>query len=444
MLKRMAGLMLLVAALSATPVFAGFEFHGYARAGVLLNSEGGQAPKGEGDQGTLNINGPATPFLHNIGRLGNENNNYMEAELTNTFKAGAVGGAFKVRLASKDYEYASQPVGGNTENNVYVRELYSEMNNLPFAPKAVVWAGKRFYGRDDIHINDYYWRIFDGTGAGIMNMPAGPGSLDVAWICHTTVNDGDYPIIAGKGRDVQKNLDIRYNGVKVLGGEVSGEVTIASSTGKVSEAKSATSGVQGSVIYARADFAGIATGNSKVAIQYGSGLGAALGQCNGTFMNKDAEALQVLAYGVADINEKFKISPSFVYKTISSREGKNCENGKDSADWFGVTVRPQYNFTRNLALIAELGYENGEFYSPKGSWGDGSGLKSVGITKLTIAPTITLDDTSFWTRPQLRAFVTFASFDKAATQAGTNGIPDLSMKDKDNGTMYGVQMEAWW
>jgi len=60
--------------------------------------------------------------------------------------------------------------------------------------------------------------------------------------------------------------------------------------------------------------------------------------------------------------------------------------------------------------------------------------------KLTIAPTITLDDTSFWTRPQLRAFVTYATFDKNATKAGIN---DASLQGEDSGMTYGVQMETW-
>lgn len=456
MLKRMAGLMLLVAALSTTPVFAGFEFHGYARAGVLLNADGGQAGKGATDQGTFDMNGPAVPFMHNIGRLGNENNNYLEAELTNTFKAGNANGAFKVRLASKDYEYTAYPVGDKTDNKVFVRELYSEIGGVPFSPKATFWAGKRFYGRDDIHINDYYWRIMDGTGAGVMNIPAGPGVVDVAWICHTSENEGDYPQIADKGQDVQQNLDIRYKGVKALGGEFELELTPSKSTGKVSNAKNAESGIQGAVVYSRADFFGLTGGSSKVGLQAGKGLGASLGGANGTFMNKDAEAMQLIAWGVANIGDKFKVSPSFVYSTISKREGANSAGGKDDADWMGITIRPQYNFTRNFALIAEFGYEVGEVYLPKSNdWRTPNGLESCSITKLTIAPTLTLDDTSFWTRPQLRAFVTYATFDKnlgAHTITGGDGNPytgnggmsDASMVGEDNGMTYGVQMEAWW
>jgi maltoporin len=274
-----------------------------------------------------------------------------------------------------------------------------------------------------------------------MNIPAGPGVVDVAWICHTSNNKGDYPIIADKGQNVQQNLDIRYKGIKALGGEFELELTPSKSTGKVSDAKNAESGIQGAVVYSRADFFGLTGGSSKVGFQAGKGLGANVGGCNGTYMNEDALSMQLIAWGVSNITDKLKVSPSFAFRNISKREGENHGNGKDDFSWFGITVRPQYNFTRNLALQAEVGYEKGHVWAPVESWTSGKGLEEADIFKLTIAPTITLDDTSFWTRPQLRAFATYATFDKNATNAGIN---DISMAGKDNGMVYGVQMEAWW
>lgn len=447
---------LILAGAMAAPAFAGFEFHGYGRAGVILNGEGAQAGKGATDQGTFDLNGPAIPFLHNVGRLGNENNNYLEMELTNTFKAGTVGAATKIRLASKDYEYGAYPYQQDEDtaekplvsggNKVFARELYTEFYGLPFAPKSTVWAGKRFYGRDDIHINDFYFRIMDGTGAGIMNVPAGPGVIDAAWICHTTLNKGDYPVILddeGKavGQNVQQNIDLRYRGIKALGGEFEVELTPSFATGAINKtSKTADTGIQGALLYSRSDFFGAISGSSKVAFQAGKGLGASIGGGNGTFMHEDAMAMQFVSWGVANITDKFKVSPSFVYSTISKREGAKHGNGDDKFDWMGLTVRPQYNFTRNIALQAEFGYEKGDIWAAVDGWGSGKGLLDADIMKLTIAPTITLDDTSFWTRPQLRAFVTYATFDKNATKAG---ITDASLQGEDSGMIYGVQMETW-
>lgn len=61
------------------------------------------------------------------------------------------------------------------------------------------------------------------------------------------------------------------------------------------------------------------------------------------------------------------------------------------------------------------------------------------LHKLTIAPTLTLDDTSFWVRPQLRAFVTYGTWDKKLT----GSIADGTYTDEESGIAYGVQMESW-
>jgi len=446
-MKKLARLVasLILAGAMAAPAFAGFEFHGYGRAGVLLNSEGAKAQLGAKDGGVIAPNAPAKSFLHNIGRLGNETNNYVEMEFTNTFKAGTVGAATKVRLAAKDEAYTSSPKTGGTTNvpdgnggtvtvstgdeaGVFVRELYTEFYGLPFAPKSTVWAGKRFYGRDDIHINDFYFRIMDGTEAGIMNVPAGPGSLDIAWINATNSNTGDFPVIAEKGQLVQQNLDVRYKGIKALGGEFEVEGAVASVTDEKA-AGNADSGMQLAALYSRADFFGVVPGNSKVVFQYGTGLSAGLGNAAGPWFYKDAEAMRLIAWGVANVTDKLKVSPSLVYQTADELYGAK---NPDGYDWLSFTVRPQYNFTRNLALQAEFGYETGYTWN-----GDGS------VMKLTVAPTITLDDTSFWTRPQLRAFVTVGAWDKDLTK-GWNAVTNDPSSDKDGITTYGVQMEAWW
>lgn len=417
---------LILAGAMASVAMAGFEYHGYGRAGVLLNSKGGESLRDEGgfapsDNGTFVLGGPAQPFLYNIGRLGNENNNYYEGVLTNTTKAGSVNASTTVRIANKDTDYSAYPAGAS--KGVFVRELYSEISNLPFAPKATVWAGKRFYGRDDIHINDFYWRVMDGTGAGIQNIEAGPGVIDLAFICASKQNDGNFPETE-KGRNVQKNIDFRYRGVKALGGTIEGEVAVASST-KATGAGNADSGLQLAGAYGRSDFFGLTSGSTKVAVQYGTGLGANLGDTAGTWMNEDAVAMRALAWGVADVSDKLKVSPSFVFQNVKDLYGKS---NPGSTSFMALTVRPQYNFTRNLALVGELGYGSAKQWSKK----------TATLTKLTIAPTITLDDTSFWTRPQLRAFVTYAMWDKDKI-----GMYDDAFDGKDNGTTYGVQMETW-
>lgn len=422
---------LILAGAMAAPAFAGFEFHGYGRAGVIINGEGGKAQQSSMDGGVFNINSATSPYLYSPGRLGNETTNYLEAVLTNTFKAGTVNGATTVRLKSKDQNYNAW---GNSETTT-VRELYSELSNLPFAPKATVWAGKRFYGREDVHVNDFFIKILDGTGAGIMNLEAGPGLIDAAFIC--SGDAGNAPNEAATkenkiGVMVQKTLDLRYKGLKALGGEFDGEVTIQSLPGENSSGND--SGFALAAGYGRKDFFGVTPGFSKVDIQYGTGLGAGLQDASTWWYNKDASNLRLTAYGVSEMGDKVKTMASLMYQT-----GENMHDGTANAlnkkgSSLGFTVRPEYHFTRNFALVGEYGMLdvlNNEY-----GWNtDKEGM----LHKLTIAPTITLDDSSFWTRPQLRAFVTYATWDSKLK--GAVGGADIA--NATSGTTYGVQMETW-
>lgn len=442
---------LILAGAMAAPAFAGFEFHGYGRAGVLLNGNGGKADQEGGkDNGTFNVDANAKPFTYSVGRLGNENDNYLEAVLTNTTKAGSVNANTTVRLAYKDHYYnawANNEAGANgKDNGVGVRELYSEISNLPFAPKSTVWAGKRFYGRDDLHINDFFWRIMDGTGAGITNVPAGPGDLDIAFIVGSRGGnwDGtDEPMDNDKAEDggrVQKNIDVRYKNLKALGGNFEVGLTYSTVTeqhnkGNADWAK-AKDGIGLAGIYGRADFFGMAPGFSKIALQYGTGAQANIGNSFGAYMGEEATAMQLTTFGVANIGEKTKVMSSFVYSNIDEQYGAK----NDQESWAGFTVRPQYNFTRNLAVQVEYGMDMViDGYKKNGETGAAKEKYDGMMHKLTIAPTITLDDTSFWTRPQLRAFVTIATWDKDLK--GKTGGDQYA--DETSGTTYGVQMETW-
>ena len=50
-------------------------------------------------------------------------------------------------------------------------------------PTATFWAGARFYDRQDVHINDFYYRDPSGFGGGVEDVALGErAKLAVAWI----------------------------------------------------------------------------------------------------------------------------------------------------------------------------------------------------------------------------------------------------------------------
>ena len=95
---------------------------------------------------------------------------------------------------------------------------------------------------------------------------------------------------------------------------------------------------------------------------------------------------------------------------------------------FSLGGRGSYAITKNLKFLTEIGYSNKK---PDGG-------ASENLTKITIGPALSTGP-DFWKRPELRLYVTYADFNKAAAQDVSNGLPT----NKTNGVSYGAQVEIW-
>ncbi len=190
MLKRAAGVMLLVAALSAN-AFADsdFEFKGYLRAGAVYNQSMNIINTGlfEPDSGDVN----------KIGRLGVGENNFLEAELVKNFKAGKTWAKAHIMFAHSTTD--TPTFSGSTA----VRQAFVEMGGMPMSLNATFWVGKKFNGRDDIHILDKYWRVQSGTGLGVLN-----GNMDISLV--TGANNGPADKDGGEVANATDESEIRF------------------------------------------------------------------------------------------------------------------------------------------------------------------------------------------------------------------------------------------
>ena len=437
----------------------GFEFHGYARQGVVYNGDGSRLDKGGfHDQGAFFH--PAAPYLHNY-RLGNEPHNYLEANLSKkwTTESGAWA-KFYTTLATHQYyaDSAFSEGNGGDDNDLSFRQVYAEMGNLDFLPQgATMWAGKRYYGRQDIYQSDFLYRIYDGTGIGIQNLPVGEQKLDIAYL---TADRGSWTPSDADGVDeLQHNLNLNYKGIQGLGGSFDVEVNVAyagnraENTGTINgeavDKDKPEIGYNMAITYGRGDFFGFAQGWSKVSVMAGTGLGAS-NQANTLFINnEDAFGARVAAFGVWEMSEKWDMMAEFVYDRNKDGEfitdDGSSIGGTQDIEYYAIGVMPMYKVTQNFAIQSQFSAEYGssDFEGSKDYtlWHGGAAyLDGSAMYKATIAPTVTLDSGNFWAKPTFRAFATYATWDDEITQTG-QGVASTSGKDYE--ITYGVQMEVW-
>jgi len=389
---RMVACLAIAATMSATAIADdAFEFKGYTRTGILYNS-------------SLKYVGGVDK--NNIGRLGNEEDLYVEAEFIKNVSAGKTWSKYHLLTA-----------GGTTNNqtwdsgtsDLHIRNAFVEIGGLEFAPKATFWVGKRFYGRDDIHITDLYWRDMSGNGAGVQKLA--DGALDIAIINGNS--GGNY-----EGTNSNINFDVRYR--TPMGLEVEGILGLRGDADEV-DANNETMNAQIAAIYNMSNFFAFGPGFSKVALQFGMNTeNWALGKCEWNAGAPDGHnSMRLLAYGVTDMGN-WQIMPSMVYNMEMPDEGDNTWN-------LSLAARPELMLSNNFILAFE-----GGFYMQN------DGEDTFNKMKFTVAPTLKVDATGFWNRPELRAFASFVSQDE------DEDLGKISADGKDESEVrLGFQAETW-
>ena len=159
---------LLAAMLLASPALA-VDFHGYLRSGI-------GATAGGGDQACFQAAGAPAKY-----RLGNECETYAEIGLGQEVWSEGNRSFYVDSMIAYKSDQANDWEATDSDSNPYangtssIRQFNVQAKNfLPDTlPGATLWAGKRYYQRHDVHINDYYYWDVSGPGAGVENIDLG-------------------------------------------------------------------------------------------------------------------------------------------------------------------------------------------------------------------------------------------------------------------------------
>jgi maltoporin len=208
-----------------------FTFNVYMRAGVSFNGSGGA-------QGNTSFIMPDNYVGggRSTSRLGNENDFYTELSWNQAHILGDSPDLADVsfRATMQAFSSPQKTSAVNTTNagaGVGMVEGYAEMKNvLKSAPEVTFWGGQRFYDRWNIDSEDYFWLNTSGFGVGVYNIPAGPGTLWLAWLGNNVDNLGEGSAngigLFNQANDHVGNLykqtfDIRYKDVDIGFGKLS-------------------------------------------------------------------------------------------------------------------------------------------------------------------------------------------------------------------------------
>jgi maltoporin len=409
-----------------------FEFHGYFRSGIGWNSTGGR-------QACWQLPGVNWKY-----RLGNECETYIEPNFQMNFFRGENDAFFKGYLT-----FAFVVPGGEDfeQYSPAVRESWIEGGNITsgFLAGARFWAGKRFYRRHDVHINDFYFWDTSGPGGGVEDVNLGgyaktalavfSGVTDVTG---TVVVDGETVPIS----DVDPNggairLDWRFYDIDTNPG---GQLTVGldyrwPNTNENTPANNAGNNGWGINLLHYQDKAFGISGFNKIIFQYAQGSEApTIGRAPTNIdASSDAKSFRMVEQMLLEPNDIYSVLGEITYEKNWDNDGAGEFTPGVDRVWWSLGVRPKFYITDYFNVAVELGYDNERF----------TGEPTRYLTKFAIAPQLAAGR-GFWTRPLLRAYVAYADWNKAAQEAGLAGGVDGPFGTSTEGWHFGLQAESWW
>lgn len=420
------------------------DFNGYFRAGYGRDQQGGPQPAFQ------------APGAFSKYRLGNEAETYGELIFGKNWyvpdmfspdappradgtPTGPIARA-QVRVAFYD------PYGGNGSSSSFqtsLPEAWAEIGNVfPAQPEVKFWAGDRFYRRQDIHINDFFFYNMSGAGGGVEDFETPIGKLALAWIGNGS-QSGIYasdiavqPDLKNEAGFSKQSFDLSLYDVELPWGKGEfGLVFATENSGKNSAGLQApdSRGVAMTFIHTHEKFLSD-DGVNTFSLQFGNGAAKTFTSgyetfttTNGTYIVPDQPhswRFRATESFVAKPWSHISISPAAVYQYT------DYDNSQGNVQWLSAGVRPIYHFNDYFSIACEPGVDHVI---------DSSIDRSGTLYKISLAPQVSLGN-KFFSRPVIRAYVTYAAW----TDSFKGEIGGNDFMNDTSGWTWGMQMEAWW
>ena len=381
------------------------EFAGYLRSGVGNSLNGGK-------QSCFKLPGAEAKY-----RLGNECEQYAELELRQDVYSFGDGSVLSVDgMASLYNQYDRQLTFQGDNGSARLPQLYAQWSNLPSLNGGSLWAGRRYYKRNDIHISDFYYWNQSATGAGIEDVLIGGLKYSYA--------------LSRKDNLYQENYVTRHDfNVAGFNTNPGGQLELGLSYLDKPERTDAHSGWAITAQHVQSEFLG---GKNKFAVQYGEGSGTGLGYTGDFRLDNSSKRYRIVEFFDWQVTPRFGGQVEAVYQKDFRPDGGNQE-------WLSLGVRPTYAISEQFKLVTELGHDQVKA---------ANGTRK--LSKFTFAPTWSPKGPGFWTRPEVRLYYTYASWNAAAQRAANEFDAGSALSDSGafgsarHGSNAGLQVEYWW
>ena len=431
------------------------DFHGYTRSGIGRSAPGG-------DQACFKAAGAPAKY-----RLGNECETYTELKLGATLYDEDDIKFYLDTLMAYDIPQANDWEATNPafrEVNVKATNIFKD-----FLPGASLWAGKRYYQRHDVHINDWYYWDVSGPGVGIEDINLGFGQLHIAWlrnepeVAYSRASNGGYD----KAKITTDIIDVRLNNIQITE-YLSLELGVDYGKGNPEDHREITSTIDASefngdgwMFTAELTVGNFFGGFNKLVGQYaldamtGPGVGSTAGRTSQTYdWFKGSSMGRIADHGMVSLNDRLDLMYLLSWTQMDYDEKAQSGYGvPEKQTWITAGVRPIFKWSDLTSTAFELGWdkvENGYYDRDTERSFDSQ------LIKATIAQQFH-PKFGAWVRPVIRVFATYASWDEAPARfclPEPGSCSSLGLEDSGNivqtfgsdseGWTFGAQMEVWW
>jgi maltoporin len=392
-------------------------------------------------------------------RLGNECEVWSETHFTMVTYAGDDGVVSTVHFMPTIY-IPSPDIGyspNGTTSAVQIRttatgatvsfpNLYVDIKGISWLGGGTAWAGTRYYKRESVYINDFFYWNPSGVGGGIEDIKLGE-DLRLSYAAFAVDGEPQAPTsstdpLLPAQIDFGVRNDLQLRGIKPwasgefqIGGQYivdySNHPLLDGNGNPIGSVTHGGWGVTGQFVQK------VLGGDNKLALQFGKGAGTGFGTLS-RFYYPDFTLYFAPSQSRFRFVDVLTIQPvewlGAQFDVIYQRDQNVLGVAGQSTDWYSAGGRVTWAFTEHAKLAGEIGYDRV--------------TKSINsdvqeLTKFTIAPTLTTGR-GFMTRPELRLFYTYALWNASARGANIDSGTIYRSTPLLSGSIFGIQAETWY